>query len=476
MARNKATFRDGNYYRHVIFGKRTVKEGEAAAIWTPSGRRHVYEGPRRVRLWWSHVRFLNRSVADHHEYLVIHYRNGSREHRRGPCAMFIDPCIHQSIECVKAYKLGANEALVVYRENSSDGSKAEPTTAAAADVALAVPSPVTATGPTQESVKSPGSRQTPVQRRIVYGPAVYVPRHDEWVHNFSWHGSPKFGGKPGQGSKTGQPNDTKVPHALNFEVLRQMPDQMYCTVRDVRTKDDAQVAVHLMIFYELTDIELMLESTNDPIGDFINGVSADVMAFGASNTYESLLERTDQLTDLASFPTAAARMASVGYKLLQVAYRGYSTSAFLQEMHDEAIAKRTKLRLQSATARVEQAEQSMLLQAKEERAEGERSLEAAAAKHKLEVEAEAAEQQRKERDADHAQRLRHEQECAAHKLKILKEQNDEELRRAAALQQLGVDLTKLLCVSADRQPSQHVRIDSATPTNVHLALEDKQLV
>jgi len=297
---------------------------------------------------------------------------------------------------------------------------------------------------------------------------VYVPHHDEWVHSFSWHGTLKAGGKVGQGSKTGRPDDDKVPHASNFQVLRQMPDQMYCTVRDVRTKDDAQIAMHLMIFYELEDIERMLDNTNDPIGDFINAVSADVMAFGAGNTYESLLERTDQLSDPSSFPTAVSRMASIGYKLLNVVYRGYSTSAKLQELHDDAIAKRTKLRLQSATAQVEQEEHAMVLKAKEERADGERALESAAVKHRLAVESEEEEQRRRERDADHAQELRHQQEAAEAKLMMQRQQNDEEIRRANALKDLDVDLTKLLCVSADRQPNQHVRIDSAMPTNVHL--------
>ena len=38
---SKQTFRDGTYYRHVFLGKRTVKEGECAAIWTPSGDRKL---------------------------------------------------------------------------------------------------------------------------------------------------------------------------------------------------------------------------------------------------------------------------------------------------------------------------------------------------------------------------------------------------------------------------------------------------
>ena len=40
-------------------------------------------------------------------------------------------------------------------------------------------------------------------------------------------------------------------------------------------------------------------------------------------------------------------------------------------MHDDAIAKRTKLRLQSDTAEVEQAEQAMQLRCKQERSQQE---------------------------------------------------------------------------------------------------------
>ena len=60
----KKTFRDGSYYRSVWMGKRTVKEGECAAIWDMSGERKKIEGPQRVRLWFSHVRFLDKHTAD----------------------------------------------------------------------------------------------------------------------------------------------------------------------------------------------------------------------------------------------------------------------------------------------------------------------------------------------------------------------------------------------------------------------------
>ena len=62
--------------------------------------------------------------------------------------------------------------------------------------------------------------------------------------------------------------------------------------------------------------------SNDPIGDFINATSADVMTFGAGNTYESLLKNTAQLSDLAAFPILSTRMAQVGFQLLKIVYRG----------------------------------------------------------------------------------------------------------------------------------------------------------
>ena len=104
-----------------------------------------------------------------------------------------------------------------------------------------------------QAVGTPAS----VDRRIVRGPVVFVPGQEEWVHRFSWHGS-KINGK---GSKTGYAGDTKVPHALNFQVVRCMPDQIYLSIRDVRTTDDANLRVDVMIFYELKSIEMMLDST-----------------------------------------------------------------------------------------------------------------------------------------------------------------------------------------------------------------------
>jgi len=349
------------------------------------------------------------------------------------------------MRAVAAFKLAANEALVVYREQ------------AGADE----PRCTQVSGGGGKSKELTSEKGQAVVRSIVTGPAIYIPEANEWVHTFSWHGSVTNG----KGSKTGQPGDMKTPHALEFQTLRCMPDQMYFTVRDVRTSDDAQIQIHLMIFYELVNIEKMLDATNDPIGDFVNALSADVMSFGAANTYESMLQRTSTLGEIAAYPTVNDRMKETGFRLLKVVYRGYSTSDNLQKMHDEAIAKRTRLRLQQDMAAVEQEEQAMQLRCRTERSHQEQELEEGKARHDLQLIKIKAEQVRSEKDADHAQTLRHDMESVETQMKALTMTNDEELRRYQELANLGVDLTKYMCIVGERQPDQHIRIDGANGAN-----------
>ena len=456
----KKTFRDGSYYRSVWMGKRTVKEGECAAIWNMSGERKKIEGPQRVRLWFSHVRFLDKHTADQSQYLVCQYRNGRREHMRGPISLFFDPCVHQLVECRDAYKLAANEALVVYNEKA--------TAAAASPDAITLELSSNGEAP-QKGLKVGDADLRQVSRRIVTGPAIFIPSSDEWVHEFSWHGSfPNGTGIDGTGSKTGYLGDTKRPHAVKFEKLRSMPDQMYYSVKDVRTKDDAQITVHLMLFYELASIEKMLDSTNDPIGDFINAASADVMTFGAAHTYESFLQETSTLSEIATFPILSQRMEQTGYKLMKVVYRGYTCAPQLQEMHNTSIAKRTKLRLDSDTAKEEQEKQAMELRCRQARSAQERELAEASARHKIELAGLEKEQARRDEDADHEQAMRHESARRDAELAHLNAKHEAEAKRHGALKGLGVDLTKYLVALAAAKPDQHLRIDSAAAPAVHV--------
>merc|ERR1719453_2891635 len=165
------------------------------------------------------------------------------------------------------------------------------------------------------------------------------------------------------------------------------------------------------------------------IGDFINAASADVMTFAAQHTYESFLLQTAELSNLASFPILAQRMTQTGTELQKAVYRGLAATAQLQEMHNDAIVKRTKLRLQTDTAKEEQQKQDLELRCRQERSERERQIEEAKTRHAMELLAMRKEQERKEMDADHAQKLRHAKELAELETEKLRAAHDEEIRR-----------------------------------------------
>ena len=294
------------------------------------------------------------------------------------------------------------------------------------------------------------------------------------MHEFSWHGSRHAEGTAVPSTRKASPSNQqsvsgvaessfgeKFPHELKFHKLRCTPDQMYACIKNVRTTDDAQITINLMIFYELKDVEMMLDSTKDPIGDFINAVSADMVTFGASHTYESFQAATAHLSELAAFPILADRMRQVGFDLVKIVYRGFTASATLQDMHDQAIAKRTRLKLDADTHAMERVQTTKELQCKQERSRAEMDLEDSERRHKNSMLDLEAEQARRARDADHTQVLRHEAEREQASLDAQKARNDEALRFNETLSKLGVDLTAYLTVVGAKEPDHHIKIDGS---------------
>ena len=51
----------------------------------------------------------------------------------------------------------------------------------------------------------------------------------------------------------------------------------------------------------------MLVTTHDPIGDFINAVSADMVCFASNRTYLELAHETEILNQLDSYATQLAK-------------------------------------------------------------------------------------------------------------------------------------------------------------------------
>ncbi len=277
----------------------TIPEGQRVLLTDKNGRGELLDGPQRIWSWGRKTQVLSQYTAYPGEFLIVRKRDGSQEHIAGPVKVWFDPRIHANIEKEEALQIAAKEAIVVYASDLSG------------DI-------------------------NQVKRRIVTGPASFVPKPGEWLHTFSWHGSRGADYK-------------KYPGALTFQKLWLMPDQMYHDVEDVRTADDVVLTIKLMLFFEMINVEKMLDETHDPIGDFINATSSDVIDLVGRYSFEDFKARTELLNQLESYSQLNDRAEQVGYRIRKIVYRGYSTTLALQAMHEQAIEARTRLKLERET-------------------------------------------------------------------------------------------------------------------------------
>ncbi|XP_021369412.1 uncharacterized protein LOC110460686 [Mizuhopecten yessoensis] len=211
---------------------KTVREGQQAVVFNHFGEGRLIIGPERVFLYRERLQYLKSYTANQYEFLVLKDKDGVVIHKRGPCEIFHNPMMYDSIVTKDATKIDANHLIVVYKR----------------------------------------LKDNDVQRRIIQGPTVFVPEAEEWLHQFSWHGCDAS-------DKT-----RMIPGHNKFTQLAVIPEQFYYNVRDVRTVDDTMITVKLMLFYDLKEILKMLDTTHDPIADMINAVCADVITFSGRNT------------------------------------------------------------------------------------------------------------------------------------------------------------------------------------------------
>ena len=400
----------------------TVEEGQRALMRRPNGTLEVIVGPRRVWRLWNTFRKMDHFVAHPDEFLIVRFRDGRQEHLAGPVEVWFDPRQHLHITKENALQIAAKEAVVVY-------SRAE------------------------------GSAVT--ARRVVYGPALFVPRPGEWLHTFSWHAS--------RGGSKGAP---KEAHALVFQKLWLMPDQMYHDVTDVRTADDAVLTIRLMIFFELVDIDRMLDATHDPIGDFVNAATSDVVAFTGRHDFEQFKRNTGQLNELETYHQLASRAAQCGYRINKVVYRGYGAADALQQMHDQAIEARTRLQLDRATEQQAQDLENYKLDCQLARASKRRTEQIQEVEHDLALARTRQEAELRQREALLASQRESERLEADLQLAIRKSQDEEQRHHLEALRTLDVDLTAFLTQArADQviefrgETRPHVHVDRLAKTN-----------
>ena len=96
------------------------------------------------------------------------------------------------------------------------------------------------------------------------------------------------------------------------------------------------ITVKLMVFFQLVDINKMLDNTHDPIADFINAVCSDTIQFCSRLSYEEFVDNTAAMNDIKTFSQLTSRAEMIGYKVSKVVFRGFHSSDALQSMHDKA--------------------------------------------------------------------------------------------------------------------------------------------
>merc|ERR1719456_1499992 len=112
---------------------------------------------------------------------------------------------------------------------------------------------------------------------------------------------------------------------------------------------------------------MMLKETHDPIADFINSVTSDVIEFVSACSFEEFKAASDQLNDLTVYQQLTNRAKGIGFEVTKVVFRGYGAPSRLQKMHDDAIERRTKLTIDKESEEQEQGVQDMKLEREEER-------------------------------------------------------------------------------------------------------------
>ncbi len=371
-----------------------VEEGQRVLVRNPNGTMDVIVGPRRVWRGRGKFRSMIHHVAHPGDYLIVRYRDGRQEHLAGPAEVWFDPRVHQEITIQEMLQVAAKEAVVVYSQKDGTSN---------------------------------------VQRRIEYGPTLFMPRPGEWLHTFVWHASE--GGSQGV---------RKIPKGLVFQKLWLMPDQMYHDVPDVRTADDAVLTIRLMLFFELLDIATMLETTHDPIGDFVNAATSDVVDFTGRHDFESFKGHTDKLNQLETYSQLIVRASQCGYRINKVVYRGYGAPERLQLMHDQAIEARTKLQLERATEQQAQDLESFKLESQMLRAGKRRHEQTAEVAHQLELDGKKQEADLRARELQAGFLGQQQRLESDFRLELRTRQDAHRLEHLAELHRLGVNLTAYL--------------------------------
>ena len=266
---------------------------------------YIVNGPKEFipNINVKSIKKLDMYPIDSGSYAVISYFDGKVEHVRGPTNICGDIRTINTVEIKPIMFVESNETIVVYTKHNDK-----------------------------------------LTRKIIKGATTFVPQPNDTIHEFSWSG---HDGK--------NELNIKIRNKVVFSRLKQMPHQMYLDVPNVRTKDDVLLTIKIIAFFDITNLEQMLDNTNDPIANISTGVGADVIKTISQFTFSEFKDAISQLNNLDQYTELLKTTNTIGITLNNIVFRGYLASSDLQKLHNDAVIERQKLILKEENQKNNQA-------------------------------------------------------------------------------------------------------------------------
>ena len=372
-----------------------VKHNESLCVYSYNKNgiieNNVLQGPCKYVPTSSDFKFeeIKHITIPENQYLRIEYIDGKIEHLKGPNIFSNDKRYIKNVELCFPIYIESNELIVTHSVNKETNT---------------------------------------LTRNIIKGKHYYIPNSNETVHKFSWSGT-KFGSK----------FHTKVSNQLNFTVLRDMPQQTYYDIVDVRTADHVLINIKMLLFFEIVNIEKMIDKTNDPICNVTTETSSCIMKIISNMTFDEFKSNIKNMNDVKLYSNLQNLEEQLGIRVNKVNMLGYDAPEILQKIHNDALQEKTKIELTKEIIQSEEANKTFQL--KEESKRNQSLIDLQMEKTKAEIE-----QLRQKQNFE----LEKSQQCT-----------NSEIEKLSKLKNIGVDISTYLS-KADKS----IEIKSSSPSNL----------
>jgi hypothetical protein len=423
-------------------GGRTIKDGEAAAIWNVNGVHRQIIGPRRVYMYNSTIRFLTRHKAESHQYIRISHRDGRVEHKYGPAVLYQNPALHDSVSVHDGIRLlSENECIVVYNDSKSSADRKS----VPKEVEIATHIEENADTESDSGPKCYGAQQ---RRKVIKGPTLFLPALGETVHEFKWSGRDN--------------NDDFKQNQNVFMILKTDPNRVLSLSLSVTTADSAQFTANMSFQYHMDSLDKCLDSM-DPMQKMYDGMLADARSFGDTFTSDQLragkqVAVMDRLASLETYPLLCQAAKAAGFVIDSARVTGLSYCRALQRQANDE--QQVAARLRSELAGKKQRREILDLEAEERRLKIEQD--AKLEQRQAEITAKLEEESHALKEAALERKLALSKREIDAKREVMKGEDAATIQFLTALNNLGVDMTAFMCTAGGMKVASSVLSQAAS--------------